>query len=744
MSDALPLPPRPDLEYYKNLARDLQRAGRSADPGAVGRWAARWLERLARRVGSDLAAETADAPAAIVREAERLERRWRDYVRAHDDSRAITLTDAQFFIARAHGFASWPAFAGHLEALARDTSPVALFEAAVDSIVRGDAAGLKRLLRAHPELARARSTRDHRSTLLHYVSANGVEDFRQITPRNIVAITEMLLAAGADVNAASDAYGGGATVLGLSATSLHPERAGVQIDLLETLLRHGARIDGEQAGNRHGVVLGCLANGQPRAARFFADRGARLTLVEAAGVGLLDEVRAWFDETGGLRPTVPQLDLDSALQYAAGYGHAQVVRYLLDRGANASMSDDAGQTPLHWATQGPHVAVTRELLAAGADVTARDRRFGATPLDWMMHAWALADGDDGGARAREVAGLLVGAGAVPDLDRFDPPLPARVRADPAMMRALGLPPVPDGPRPSRVASRAVQLDISTAEINIASMMPDGRLALIASQGNPVGLWDVRTGRCVLLLEASSTNAWLAAWTRDPRRVLVASREHNTIELWDIEVRERLVTLRLPGGGQPRAADTNAAGTRALTGCSHRDTSVRLWDLVTGDCLRTFDGHTDGVYSIAWHDEALAASGSRDRTIRLWDVGSGSTLRVLSGHTYHVHSLDWSSDGGRLLSSSMDLRLWDARSGRCERVFDGHTNLIRSVVWSPDERFALSASHDGTARLWDIESGRCEQVFEGHETGLVSASFTADGRRVLTCDWLGGVREWLLS
>ncbi len=662
-------------------------------------------------------------------------------MRSRDRAHAVTLTDAQFFIAREHGFASWPALAAHLDALAQGDSPVARFESAVDAIVAGDAVTLHRLLRAHSELARARSTRDHRSTLLHYVSANGVEDFRQVTPTNIVAMTEMLLAAGADVNAASEAYGGGSTPLGLTATSVHPEQAGVQIELLETLLRHGAHINGEQAGNRHGIVFGCLANGQPRAARFFADRGARMTIVEAAGVGLLDRVRAFFDDTGRLRPSAAPAELDSALQYTAGYGHADVVTFLLDRGANPGMSDDAGQTPLHWATFGPHVEVVHALLAGGAWVAARDRRLDATPLDWMVDAWATGEDDDVRARGREVAALLVAAGAVPDLDRLDPPVPARVRADATMMRALGLPPVPDGPRLSAGAETGVvQLDISTQEITICALGRDGRLALVASQGNPVAIWDARTGRRILALDASSVNAWLAIWTSNPKRLLVGARDR-TIGLWDIDRLERVCVLSGHHGGQPRAADTNPALTRALTGCSHRDRSVRLWDLETGACLRTLDGHTDGVYAIAWRGETRAASGSRDRTIRIWDLDTGRTLRVLTGHTYHVHGLAWSGDGRRLLSSSMDLRLWDADDGRCVQVFEGHTDVIRTVAWSPDERHALSASHDRTARLWEVASGRCERVFAGHAAGLVSASFSADGRRVFTCDWLGGIREW---
>jgi hypothetical protein len=56
MSDALPLPPRPNVEQYRKLAKDLLHASRSGDPGAVGDWAARWapagnLEVSCRKFG---------------------------------------------------------------------------------------------------------------------------------------------------------------------------------------------------------------------------------------------------------------------------------------------------------------------------------------------------------------------------------------------------------------------------------------------------------------------------------------------------------------------------------------------------------------------------------------------------------------------------------------------------------------------------------------------------------------------
>src|SRR6202040_803444 len=100
------------------------------------------------------------------------------------------------------------------ESLKNRNSPIARFEAAVDAIVSGEVATLEKLLHRDPELIRARSTRKHHSMLLHYVGANGVEFFRQRTPKNAVQIADMLLKAGAEVEASADKYGG-STSLGL-------------------------------------------------------------------------------------------------------------------------------------------------------------------------------------------------------------------------------------------------------------------------------------------------------------------------------------------------------------------------------------------------------------------------------------------------------------------------------------------------------------------------------------------------
>jgi ankyrin repeat protein len=450
MSDAIPLPPRPRLEQYKKLGKDLQHACKSGDPGAIRAWAARWLKTLAQ--SQDMARKLTRADArtspppdlqhAIEREAGRIDRRWHELTPSRDGKAACRLAYAQLFIAREHGFASWARFAAHVAALMESNSPVAAFESAVDAIISGDIEGLAALLRRHPDLVRARSTREHRSTLLHYVSANGVEDFRQKTPANIVEITELLLNAGADVDAESEAYGGGSTTLGLTATSVHPEQAGVQIALLETLLAHGAQIEKPGlTGKRCAAVKGCLANGQGGAAQFFAERGAHLDLEEAAGVGRLDVVKRCFDEHGALKPPATREQMESGFMYAAGYGHLEVVQFLLEKGVDPGVRNKAGQTALHWTTYGPHVDIARLLLAQRSSlVDAREPASGGTPLDWALHAWANLTREPDRERAYEMVALLLQAGGKPNARWFEAPAADRLAADERMRKILGLGP----------------------------------------------------------------------------------------------------------------------------------------------------------------------------------------------------------------------------------------------------------------------------------------------------------------
>jgi hypothetical protein len=385
-------PSHPNLEHYKKQAKDLVKACAAGRPDAIQR---------VRKAHPRHRIPTSTEEDARLRSGQILD---------PDSAVASSLADAQIVIAREHGFLSWPKFAKHVDALTRDNSPVLRFELAADAIVSGDVTVLERLLREDPALIRARSRRAHRCTLLHYVGANGVEEFRQRTPQNAVDVTTVLFRTGAEVDAVADTYGK-ATTLGLVATSVYPERAGVQLALLDTLLRHGAAIDGPTG--TWPPLSAALQNGRLAAAKFLASRGARLGLAEAAALGRIDIVQRFFDDNARLRQDSKKAELDSALVFACGYGQPAVVEFLLARGADLRADENVAQPGLHSAVMSGNLDVVKLLLARGAPLEAKNV-FGGTALG--QATWCVMNADDGIDFAPIVEILLDAGARIEDAD----------------------------------------------------------------------------------------------------------------------------------------------------------------------------------------------------------------------------------------------------------------------------------------------------------------------------------------
>ena len=322
-----------------------------------------------------------------------------------------SLPDARSIIAGKQDFESWDQFAAFRESLQDPQSPVAQFEAAVDAVVTGDAATLDRLLRQNPDLIRARSARKHHSTLLHYVGANGFEGYRQRTPKNAVHVAEILLNAGADIDAVAGMYGG-TTTLGLVATSVHPVQAGVQAALIDLLVDRGASLGRAVAPDyTHGrVVNACLANGRGEGAELVARRGAYLDLEGAAGVGRLDVVKTFFNDDGSLTSGATTDQMKSGFKWACAYGRLDVVRFLLEKGIDVT-ERHRGETSLHVAAYGGHVEAVALLLQRGAPVEAEDEVWASTPLGWALYAWSNLPPDANRFRYYDVVARLVAAGA---------------------------------------------------------------------------------------------------------------------------------------------------------------------------------------------------------------------------------------------------------------------------------------------------------------------------------------------
>jgi hypothetical protein len=299
--------------------------------------------------------------------------------------------DAQLTVARAHDFENWARLAEHVTAVTHEDSAVRRFESAVEAVVHGDLGTLGSLLRRHPDLVHARSTRVthfdppvHRATLLHYVAANGVEGYRQMTPQNAVAVATMLLQAGADPDALADMYGGQHATMSMLVSSDHPARAGVQVPLVDTLVDFGAAVEAAGCGDWNSPLMTALAFGFVMAAEALVRRGAHVdTLAAAAGLGRVAATHVML-------AIASVDDRHRALALASQHGHADIVQMLLDAGEDPNRynpkANHGHSTPLHQAALAGHEEVVRLLVARGARLDIKDTIYESTPLGWALYA----------------------------------------------------------------------------------------------------------------------------------------------------------------------------------------------------------------------------------------------------------------------------------------------------------------------------------------------------------------------
>jgi len=143
----------------------------------------------------------------------------------------------------------------------------------------------------------------------------------------------------------------------------------------------------------------------------------------------------------------------------------------------------------------------------------------------------------------------------------------------------------------------------------------------------------------------------------------------------------------------------------------------VWDVETGETLRTFTGHRDTVASVGFSPDGgslVTGGGSRDDTVRVWE----SLILVLFPSLHP----SWLGNA---------VRVWDVETGETLRTFTGHTNRVLSISFSPDGRFLVSGSVDGTVRVWGVKTGKTIRTFTGHESVVTSVGFSPDGGYLAT-------------
>lgn len=250
-------------------------------------------------------------------------------------------------------------------------------------------------------------------------------------------------------------------------------------------------------------------------------------------------------------------------------------------------------------------------------------------------------------------------------------------------------------------------------------------------------------------DATSFGYWMHADISPDGQSVLLGHYAGFVSRWD-RVNDTMTPM-LPE--QPHAGFVADVGFSpdGLTGFSSSNREIMIWDVMTGERLQTLDPSAftgdlgivadytpDGAYllSSSGGDPALGQTAD----LILWDLASGEPVRTFAGHRTSVSEIAVSPDGTTALSGGQyeELILWDLATGEIIRQREQWNEILYrdapDIAYRPDGKTAIVLYMDMTAVLIDLETFETLQTYGERSEGtswLTEMALSPDGQRLYT-------------
>ena len=175
--------------------------------------------------------------------------------------------------------------------------------------------------------------------------------------------------------------------------------------------------------------------------------------------------------------------------------------------------------------------------------------------------------------------------------------------------------------------------------------------------------------------------------------------------------------------------------RNLLASASADKTVKLWDLNTTTCAKSYSYHTDKVCSLAWHavESTVLLSGSYDRTVAAADMRAPTATPTRVGVESDVETIRWDPHDANYFFVSTEnglVHYYDIRNASSDPSaskavwkLQAHDEAVSSLdLNTVIPGFMATGSSDKTVKLWNIgPEGPSMVVSRNFEVGRVFAT-----------------------